>query len=91
MRLFTSELVKKYKARTVVNHVSIDVNQGEIVGLLGPNGAGKTTLMNILFGIYSRRAAAFSGTAGRRRFHRRRRRLTRASAWCTSISRSWTR
>ena len=36
MRLFTSELVKKYKARTVVNHVSIDVNQGEIVGLLGP-------------------------------------------------------
>ena len=37
MRLYTSELVKKYKARTVVNHVSIDVNQGEIVGLLGPN------------------------------------------------------
>ena len=33
MRLYTSELVKKYKARTVVNHVSIDVNQGEIVGL----------------------------------------------------------
>ena len=43
MRLYTSELVKKYKARTVVDHVSIDVNQGEIVGLLGPNGAGKTT------------------------------------------------
>ena len=36
MRLYTSELVKKYKARTVVDHVSIDVNQGEIVGLLGP-------------------------------------------------------
>ena len=35
MRLYTSELVKKYKARTVVDHVSIDVNQGEIVGLLG--------------------------------------------------------
>lgn len=48
MRLFTSELVKKYKARTVVNHVSIDVNQGEIVGLLGPNGAGKTTLIRIV-------------------------------------------
>ena len=48
MRLYTSELVKKYKARTVVNHVSIDVNQGEIVGLLGPNGAGKTTLIRII-------------------------------------------
>ena len=47
MRLYTSELVKKYKARTVVNHVSIDVNQGEIVGLLGPNGAGKTTTFYI--------------------------------------------
>ena len=35
MRLFTSELVKKYKARTVVDHVSIDVNQGEIVGPAG--------------------------------------------------------
>ena len=43
MRLYTSELVKKYKARTVVDHVSIDVNQGELVGLLGPNGAGKPT------------------------------------------------
>ena len=52
MRLYTSELVKKYKARTVVNHVSIDVKQGEIVGLLGPNGAGKTTLARILLGIY---------------------------------------
>lgn len=50
MRLYTSELVKKYKARTVVNHVSIDVNQGEIVGLLGPNGAGKTTTV-----LYDRR------------------------------------
>ena len=49
MRLYTSELVKKYKARTVVDHVSIDVNQGEIVGLLGPNGAGKTlSLIHIL-------------------------------------------
>ena len=48
MRLFTSELVKKYKSRTVVNHVTIDVKQGEIVGLLGPNGAGKTTLIKKL-------------------------------------------
>ena len=37
MRLYTSELVKSYKSRTVVNHVSIDVNQGEIVGLIKPN------------------------------------------------------
>ena len=50
MRLYTSELVKKYKARTVVDHVSIDVNQGEIVGLLGPNGAGKTTTFSMMCG-----------------------------------------
>ena len=51
MRLFTSELVKKYKSRTVVNHVTIDVNQGEIVGLLGPNGAGKTTTFYMIVGL----------------------------------------
>ena len=51
MRLFTSELVKKYKARTVVNHVSVDVKQGEIVGLLGPNGAGKTTTFYMIVGL----------------------------------------
>ena len=48
MRLYTKDLVKRYKARTVVDHVSIEVNQGEIVGLLGPNGAGKTTLIRII-------------------------------------------
>ena len=38
--LSTDNLVKKYRQRTVVNHVSINLHQGEIVGLLGPNGAG---------------------------------------------------
>ncbi len=42
MKLHTSDLVKRYKTRTVVNEVSVEVQQGEIVGLLGPNGAGKT-------------------------------------------------
>ena len=51
MRLFTTDLVKKYKSRTVVDHVSIDVNQGEIVGLLGPNGAGKTTSFYMIVGL----------------------------------------
>lgn len=51
MRLYTSDLVKKYKSRTVVDRVSIDVNQGEIVGLLGPNGAGKTTTFYMIVGL----------------------------------------
>ena len=51
MVLRTKELVKKYRARTVVNHVSIEVKQGEIVGLLGPNGAGKTTTFYMTVGL----------------------------------------
>jgi lipopolysaccharide export system ATP-binding protein len=51
MRLYTEELVKRYGARTVVDHVSIDVQQGEIVGLLGPNGAGKTTSFYMIVGL----------------------------------------
>lgn len=51
--LRTSELVKKYGQRTVVNHVSINVTQGEIVGLLGPNGAGKTTTFYMTVGLIS--------------------------------------
>lgn len=51
MVLRTDNLVKKYGQRTVVNHVSIDVTQGEIVGLLGPNGAGKTTTFYMTVGL----------------------------------------
>lgn len=51
MILRTEDLVKKYKTRTVVNHVSINVKQGEIVGLLGPNGAGKTTTFYMAVGL----------------------------------------
>lgn len=51
MMLRTEDLVKKYRTRTVVNHVSINVKQGEIVGLLGPNGAGKTTTFYMSVGL----------------------------------------
>lgn len=51
MKLRTYDLVKKYRNRTVVNHVSIEVSQGEIVGLLGPNGAGKTTTFYMTVGL----------------------------------------
>ncbi|MDO4949140.1 MAG: LPS export ABC transporter ATP-binding protein [Bacteroidales bacterium] len=51
MILRTDNLVKKYGKRTVVNHVSYDVRQGEIVGLLGPNGAGKTTSFYMTTGL----------------------------------------
>ena len=47
----TSDLVKRYRNRTVVNQVSIEVKQGEIVGLLGPNGAGKTTTFYMTVGL----------------------------------------
>ena len=51
MRLWTDNLVKYYGRRKVVDHVSIEVSQGEIVGLLGPNGAGKTTSFYITVGF----------------------------------------
>ena len=51
MKLYTENLVKKYRTRTVVDNVSISVEQGEIVGLLGPNGAGKTTSFYMIVGL----------------------------------------
>jgi lipopolysaccharide export system ATP-binding protein len=51
MKLHTDNLIKRYHSRTVVDHVSIDVEQGEIVGLLGPNGAGKTTSFYMIVGL----------------------------------------
>lgn len=50
-KLFTDNITKKYKQRTVVKDVSISVEQGEIVGLLGPNGAGKTTSFYMIVGL----------------------------------------
>ncbi|HEX8549397.1 MAG TPA: LPS export ABC transporter ATP-binding protein [Cytophagaceae bacterium] len=51
MLLRAEHLIKTYKARTVVNNVSVEVKQGEIVGLLGPNGAGKTTTFYMIVGL----------------------------------------
>ncbi len=51
MRLYSTDLVKKYGKRTVVKGVSLEVHQGEIVGLLGPNGAGKTTNFYMIVGL----------------------------------------
>jgi len=51
MKLHTENLVKRYRNRAVVNKVSIEVEEGEIVGLLGPNGAGKTTSFYMIVGL----------------------------------------
>lgn len=51
MKLHTNALVKKYRKRTVVKSMSLEVNQGEIIGLLGPNGAGKTTTFYMIVGL----------------------------------------
>jgi len=51
MLLRSDKLIKRYGKRTVVNQISIEVNQGEIVGLLGPNGAGKTTTFYMVVGL----------------------------------------
>lgn len=51
MKLHTVDLVKKYRQRTVAKSVTVEVNQGEIIGLLGPNGAGKTTTFYMIVGL----------------------------------------
>jgi len=51
MKLYTQEIRKSYKGRDVVKGVTVEVNQGEIVGLLGPNGAGKTTSFYMIVGL----------------------------------------
>ncbi|MBB78988.1 MAG: LPS export ABC transporter ATP-binding protein [Crocinitomicaceae bacterium] len=51
MKLYTDKIIKSYKGKNVVKGVSIQVNQGEVVGLLGPNGAGKTTSFYMIVGL----------------------------------------
>ncbi|MEO5905437.1 MAG: ATP-binding cassette domain-containing protein, partial [Saprospiraceae bacterium] len=51
MKLWTDSLLRYYGKRKVVDHVSVEVTQGEIVGLLGPNGAGKTTTFYMVVGF----------------------------------------
>ena len=51
MEIATEELIKVYRGRRVVNGVSLEIKQGEIVGLLGPNGAGKTTTFYMIVGL----------------------------------------
>ena len=53
MKLKVENIVKYYKKRAVVDGVSMELNQGEIVGLLGPNGAGKTTSFYMMVGLIS--------------------------------------
>ena len=51
MKLIASKIEKSYKSKKVVKGISVEVNQGEIVGLLGPNGAGKTTSFYMIVGL----------------------------------------
>ena len=62
-QLAVARLEKRYKSRTVVHDVSLDVASGEVVGLLGPNGAGKTTCFYMIVGLVPPTAAASSSTA----------------------------
>lgn len=53
MIIQVKDLVKRYKGKNVLNHMNLEVNEGEIFGLLGPNGSGKTTFINCLLGMAS--------------------------------------
>lgn len=53
MIIQVKDLVKRYKGKNVLNHMNLEVNEGEIFGLLGPNGSGKTTFINCLLGMTS--------------------------------------
>ena len=50
--LSVKKLTKSFGGLTAVSKVSMEINEGELVGLIGPNGAGKTTLFNLLTGVY---------------------------------------
>ena len=67
MKLRAEDLVKRYKSRTVVKGVSVDVQQGEIVGLLGPNGAGKTTSFYMIVGLIKPNGGVFFWMTGKSR------------------------
>ena len=60
MKLRADNLMKSYNGRFVVQDVSLEVNQGEIVGLLGPNGAGKTTSFYMIVGLINRMVEKFT-------------------------------
>ena len=55
-----TDIVKRYRGHTALDHMSLTVNEGEVLGLLGPNGAGKTTAIRVLTGL----TAADSGETG---------------------------
>jgi len=50
--LETKQVVKRFGGLTAVDHLDLQVNEGEIVGLIGPNGSGKTTVLNVITGVY---------------------------------------
>ncbi|TKI25307.1 ABC transporter ATP-binding protein [Bacillus pumilus] len=58
--LHTKELTKKYRTKVAIDHITLDVNQGDIFGLIGPKGSGKTTFFNIITGISRQTSGTFT-------------------------------